>query len=611
MPTTSDRRNLNYRQGSAGRRRKKRRIAWGRIILIVLIFAAVITGVILLLTHCHKSPGKGQETVQVKYIAGTSSYADTWYYDDYEQRLMKVNHVIPRGTEIEPPKETYTENGRTYLVTEYNGEKYYIHDDCLVDSTDDLVRETDVWVRTSATIYKDTDSPKIASWARKGTNLNVIGFDKLLEDGSVNMYKVQFNSEVDGNVTGWVYGKYMTDSEEKALAVNEEINELHKDRVYKYSDLGGGLPTTLDWFPVEKPQFEDNPILQEARAMYLYAEVFPNIDDYIQLALDNNVNCMCMDVKGSALSCQYDAAAEYAPFANEKIWTSQAKVEAVAQKIKDAGLYLICRIVIFNDSCFAHDHPEECIESESASQLWPSGFSRACWEYNLTLAEEVIERYHPNEIQFDYVRFPEEAYAMSQDETTDFKNKYNEEKAEAIQNFLFYATDVIHRHNVYLSADVFGECSGKYVTAYGQYFPAISNVVDAISSMPYVDHFGFSTDTWTDAYTTMRDWAEAAHNRQSEIATPAIARTWVTGWNVPWWAPTITCDGDYIYQQVKALYDMDLPGGFLVWNGISSMVIYEQCADGWARHYTDNPDFAPVQTESADISEEIEEEETS
>ena len=53
-----------------------------------------------------------------------------------------------------------------------------------------------------------------------------------------------------------------------------------------------------------------------------------------------------------------------------------------------------------------------------------------------------------NEIQFDYVRFPEDAYNMSIKGNSDFKNKYDEEKAEAVQNFLFYATDQIHKEGL-------------------------------------------------------------------------------------------------------------------------------------------------------------------
>ena len=63
------------------------------------------------------------------------------------------------------------------------------------------------------------------------------------------------------------------------------------------------------------------------------------------------------------------------------------------------------------------------------------------------------------------------------------------EKEKHYKLFLMYAKDELHKMNVYVSADVFGESSWGYVTAYGQYFPAISNVVDAISAMPYTDHY--------------------------------------------------------------------------------------------------------------------------
>ena len=67
-----------------------------------------------------------------------------------------------------------------------------------------------------------------------------------------------------------------------------------------------------------------------------------------------------------------------------------------------------------------------------------------------------------------------------------------------------YACDRLHDAGVYVSADVFGECAEAYVTAYGQYWPAISNVVDAISAMPYPDHYGASGDwlPWEHPYET-------------------------------------------------------------------------------------------------------------
>ena len=167
----------------------------------------------------------------------------------------------------------------------------------------------------------------------------------------------------------------------------------------------------------------------------------------------------------------------------------------------------------------------------------------------------------------------------------DFKNTYNEEKAEAIQNFLLYAADQIHKENVYLSVDVFGECSSTYVTAYGQYWPAISNVVDVISSMPYTDHFGRNIDTWTNAYKTVNNWAKGAAERQTEIPTPAIARTWITAYDTPYWNPTVIYGQQKIEDQVNALYDAGLTGGFITWNGKSSLSKYEQIKGAFNKDY--------------------------
>ena len=191
-----------------------------------------------------------------------------------------------------------------------------------------------------------------------------------------------------------------------------------------------------------------------------------------------------------------------------------------------------------------------------------------------------------NEIQFDYVRFPEDAYNMSVKGNTDFKNKYDEEKAEAVQNFLFYATDEIHKVGAYLSVDVFGECSSEYVTAYGQYWPAISNIVDAISSMPYTDHFGRTNDTWSNPYKTVYNWALGAAKRQTEIPTPAVARTWITAYDTPYWNVSVIYDASKIADQVQALYDAGLTGGFITWNSASSLAKYNQIKSAFAKNYS-------------------------
>jgi len=149
-----------------------------------------------------------------------------------------------------------------------------------------------------------------------------------------------------------------------------------------------------------------------------------------------------------------------------------------------------------------------------------------------------------------------------------------------------YATDEIHKKKAYLSVDVFGEASNAYVTAYGQYLPAISNIVDVVSSMPYTDHFDKTNSTyWTNPYKTVYNWAKTTAQRQKEIETPALARTWITAYDTPNWKPTVVYDAEKISDQAQALVDAGLTGGFITWNGASSLKKYDQIKTAFTKDY--------------------------
>ena len=346
----------------------------------------------------------------------------------------------------------------------------------------------------------------------------------------------------------------------------------------------------MDYYPFEKEEFEDNPLLKEARTLYMNggSNVIGNVDAYIDVAKSSGINAIVVDIKDGALAYPVEIAKEYSKTAYDTAINSFDTYKNAITKIKEAGLYAIGRIVVFNDPHYGKDHPEDCITSPVSSQLWPSAYSRKVWEYNVELAKQAIKDMGFNEIQFDYVRFPESASQMSANSNTNFKNTYGEDKAEAIQNFLYYSMDQIHKEKVYLSIDVFGECSSTYVTAYGQYWPAISNVVDVISSMPYTDHFGRNTDTWSNAYATMLNWAKGAADRQKEIPTPAIARTWITAYDTPYWNPTVVYGSQKIADQIQALYDAGLTGGFLTWNSASNVYKYKQQSAAFSKEYKKN-----------------------
>lgn len=558
------------------KRRRKRKIKIGRVLAFVIILILII-GIIIFFTSKGKNISIGKSSM---YLAGDTNKVTTYIMD--EDNSLKENSELVRGKKVIYSGKKVNMNDNEYLLIKFDNKEYYVNAKQLVKNVKDVVLEKERYVRTSVTVYENETDSKIASFIKKGNKLDITGYDKLLDDGNVNMYKIKYN-----DTEGYVYSKYLVNDKESADSVYNEngVYDIHKDRKFKGRELYGGKASTLDYYPYERVEFEDNKLLKKAKTMYLNAGTIGSIDSYLKIAKENGVNAIVVDIKDGALAYSSNVAKEISPTAYATAINDNSSYKSAIDKIKDAGIYAIGRIVVFNDVHYGKDHPDDCISSTASSRLWPSAYSRGAWYYNVELAKEAVKEMGFNEIQFDYVRFPEDAYNMSIKGNSDFKNKYDEEKAEAVQNFLFYATDQIHKVGAYLSVDVFGECSGEYVTAYGQYWPAISNIVDAISSMPYTDHFGRSVDTWTNAYQTVYNWAKGAAIRQTEIPTPAVARTWITAYDTPYWKPTVIYNASKIEDQVRALYDAGLDGGFITWNSASSLAKYEQIKTAFNKDY--------------------------
>ena len=491
------------------------------------------------------------------YLSSIDSIVEL-YSDDFT-----VVENIARGTLV----NTYNEvehDETTYKKIKYNKHDYYVKKESLTKSIDDVVKEEKVYVRTPVTIYENSDDIKIIGFASKNSALEIIGYNKLLTDGTVDMYRVKYN-----NIEGYVYSKYVQTSDiiDDALSL-----KYHKDRKFNY-ELYGGEAVNLDYYPHEKANFKDNVMPDVVNAFYLTSTSISNIDEYINIAKSSNINAFVVDIKDGSMAYESEVAKKYSISNYNSAANSYEKYKNVIDKLKKEGFYVIGRIVAFNDYNFAKDNKSETI----ANTTWVSAYSRLAWEFNVSLAIEAVENFGFNEIQFDYVRFPESSYTYSK-EGYDFRNKYNEEKGQAIQNFLIYATDEIHKKNAYVSADVFGECVGTYVTAYGQYFPNISNIVDVISAMPYPDHFAKGTygieTPWLHPYEILNSWAKRAFERQKEIETPAKVRTWIQAYDAIK-SPHNTYGEYEIKEQIKGLNDAGLTDGVITWNGSSSLTKYD------------------------------------
>ena len=564
---------------------RKRKINVGRV--IAFIIAAIIVSFIcfFIITKLFKGVGQivGKNNMYVSSNTSTVSLYDLEY-----QQI----DTIPRGTKLVISGEKIANDDKQYYKINYNKKEYYILADDLTKEEKNIVKEKEMYVRTALTFYEKSDEIDIKGLIKKKEKVEILDYDKIAADGSVHMYKIKYNNE-----EGYVYGKYLVNNEEEA-SLNYDEDGKYQTHLKRTDTLGGGSAGNLDYYPYSKPKFEDNVMPNEVKALYMNAGVVKNVDEYIKLAKESGINAIVVDIKDNTTPAYPAKAMEkYSPTNYAKALNSYDTFKNAIKKIKDAGLYVIGRITVFKDSYYAKDHPEDTILDTATGSsynhdgsYWPSAYKRNVWEFNVALAIESVEEMGFNEIQFDYVRFPDRVGKLEDAGKINYSNSYKEEKAQAIQRFIMYACDEIHKHNAYVSIDVFGESAHNYVTAYGQYWPAISNIADVISGMPYPDHFskyeyGFTTPVWTIPYDLIHLWGESfVMKRQAEIPTPAVVRTWIQVYDTNK-TPATKYDANMVSKQIQALHDSGLTGGFMTWNGGSSISKYTEVSSAFGKEY--------------------------
>jgi hypothetical protein len=156
------------------------------------------------------------------------------------------------------------------------------------------------------------------------------------------------------------------------------------------------------------------------------------------------------------------------------------------------GLYAIARIVTFKDSPLALARPDLAVRaaggglfSDNERLHWTDPFRQEAWDYNVAIAVEAAKAGF-DEVEFDYVRFPDRKGLRFSKETTETNRR------EAISGFLAQAQKALNRYNVFLSADNFGYVAwNQNDTGIGQVFADVGKVVDYISPMLYPSGFQF------------------------------------------------------------------------------------------------------------------------
>jgi hypothetical protein len=235
----------------------------------------------------------------------------------------------------------------------------------------------------------------------------------------------------------------------------------------------------------------------------------------------------------------------------------------VARRVHAAGLYLIGRVVSFEDPIAAERAPQLAIRRSDGSIWhtngglgWLNPYDRRTWKYNVDIAAAAA-RAGFDEIQFDYVRFPSDGDLS----IIRYPGKHAQSMSATVPAYLRYAVARLHPLGVRVSADVFG-LSARRDLGIGQHPRALSRVLDTIYPMVYPSHYNPGEYNLEDpeaapgtvvAY-SLRDFRHSVRHGRALI--------------VPWlqdFSLRRTYDLVDVQAQIAAARNA-LSSGFLLWN---------------------------------------------
>jgi len=212
----------------------------------------------------------------------------------------------------------------------------------------------------------------------------------------------------------------------------------------------------------------------------------------LKLIGQTELNALVIDVKGDRGVITYKSDIPLVSQIGAQKQVIIKDIKGLLASLKEKGIYTIARIVVFKDNVLGTARPELAVRTQDGgiwrdgeNMIWLDPSKRAVWDYNVSIAVEAA-RNGFDEIQFDYVRFPDRKglkFSVPNDE---------ENRVKYISGFLMEARRRLAPYNVFVAADIFGYVSWNLNdTQIGQRLDRIASCVDYISLMLYPSGFRF------------------------------------------------------------------------------------------------------------------------
>jgi hypothetical protein len=290
----------------------------------------------------------------------------------------------------------------------------------------------------------------------------------------------------------------------------------------------------------------------------------------IGIADSTEINGLVIDMKDEFGLNFHSTNAEYRK--NEGAGHGMVRdVRALLDTLHAHNIFATARIVTFKDPTTAQANPSWTIRrpdgtiwQDKKGFSWVDPYNHALWDYNIGIAEELVHLGF-DEIQFDYIRFPEPYKSLP---TQVFPASNGMSKPDLLAAFLKTAHERLNKLGVRSTADIFGFVATVHgPLEVGQWWEKLAPVTDVLLPMTYPSHFphgsfGIARPN-AEPYKIQRISIDTARVRDQKlgIAAPEHVRPWIQAFSLgqpPYGASQIE-------EQKRGIYDAGYDG-WVLWH---------------------------------------------
>ena len=308
----------------------------------------------------------------------------------------------------------------------------------------------------------------------------------------------------------------------------------------------------------------------------------------LRLADETEINSFVVDVKDEKGMRYHTQLALQKQIGGE---ITIRDLKTLVDSIHAHKVWAMARIVVFKDPLLSKAKPDWSIRQagdqlwrDKQGNTWVSAWDPNVWEYNIQIAEEVLKAGF-DEVQFDYVRFPEAFPSLPKQVHPHAAG----ERADAIVAFLTKAKPRIHALHGVLSGDLFGlSPDDPGDVEIGQQWERLINILDHVLPMTYPSHYlpthlkGVPRPNqmpYETIVTSVGLGVIRANRLQQAGGHPARIIPWLQGFSAPWVTKNYPYGPEQASAQIRGVYDVGLED-WVFWHPGSK---YEHLAAAFAK----------------------------